>query len=339
MFYAGNLYASFLLHVLSVMAMPVPVVHVPIGGLNEIPEAVQLVKNTDSTVLLTTATSLVKIANHLTSHGETIDRIRCVLFGGEPLFPEQEKAIRLAFPGATSVKSCIYGSIDAGVLAMAAPGNDSRLHQGFNDTVVLEIVQNDGSSSPAVINRNGEPGMLIATNTLRHLCPVIRYPTGDRAAWVDKEKGLFHLLGRAGQAVRIGPVSVDVTDLRTVVDTVCASADIVVQGLQAVVSRIDSADQLQCMIATTPTTIADLALQQTTADAIATELYQQRPMFKQHVEHELIAPLLVRFVYFEELHLAKGSQKVLSVVDTRFDQPSIAPQQVEDTTRIIAQKN
>lgn len=245
MFYAGSLYASFLLHVLSIMALPVPVVHVPIGGPVEAAEAVEMVRLSGSTVLLSTATSLVKMAHHvLALKGQTIDHVRCVLFGGEPLFMEQEEAIRRAFPRA-AVKSCIYGSIDAGVLATAAPGDDPRLHRALTDTVVLEILQDDDARTP--IYEPGVPGMLVATNTLRQLCPVIRYPTGDRAAWVDREKGLFTLLGRAGHGVRLGPVSVDMTDLRSILAGVFKDLGTGqrVLGVQAVLARANGLSTLR----------------------------------------------------------------------------------------------
>ncbi|KAK6834068.1 AMP-dependent synthetase/ligase [Apiospora arundinis] len=314
LFYAGDLYGSFLLHILSVYHLSPGAVQVPIAGHVSLESMEAHIVEFEATVVLATVTTMSKLAERILNAGKTHPYVRLLLFSGEAFYADQTGLLREAFPNAT-VKSLIYGSMDCGVIGLP-PGpdvsenhnNDPRLHQVNSPSILVEILDDDGH----VVTSPGEAGRLIVTNVERRLMPIVRYPSGDRAAWVDASRGLFRILDRDRTAIRLGPVSIDLVDLRRVVTT--ATAGLPVGALQAVVSREERRDKLTLAIAYTPMSEEQgLALQ----DAIREGLDASRPMFKEHVGKGLIGSLGVRFVSMGELVANPRSGKAVEVLDIR----------------------
>ncbi|KAK8100410.1 hypothetical protein PG999_010784 [Apiospora kogelbergensis] len=313
LFYAGDLYGSFLLHILSVYHLTPGAIQIPIAGHVSLESMEAHIVEFEASVILGTVTTMAKLAERILDAGKTHPYVRLLLFSGEAFYADQAGLLREAFPNA-AVKSLIYGSMDCGVIGLP-PGpdvtnanNDPRLHQVNSPGIVVEILDGDGQA----ITSSGEAGRLIVTNVERRLMPIVRYPAGDRAAWVDATRGLFRILDRDRTAIRLGPVSVDFLDLRRVV--AAAMAGLPVGALQAVVSREDRRDKLTLAVAYTPASEEQgLALQ----DAIREGLDAGRPMFKEHVNKGLIASLGVRFVSAGELAANPRSGKAVEVLDIR----------------------
>ncbi|KAL2682379.1 hypothetical protein Neosp_006829 [[Neocosmospora] mangrovei] len=146
------------------------------------------------------------------------------MFSGEPVFKDQLAALAYLFPNATA-RSCIYGSIDAGVVAVSAGTPNPAEYRTLSASVVTKIAVDEGGILTPT-EELATPGTLVVTNLIRDLSPVIRYPTGDRAEWADKSAGIFQLLGRSEQAVRLGPVSLDISHLRQVAQAALTSVAI-----------------------------------------------------------------------------------------------------------------
>ncbi|KAL8298841.1 hypothetical protein RB597_007458 [Gaeumannomyces tritici] len=339
LFYAGDLYGSFLLHILSVFHMgQLPglqgAIQVPIAGHVSIPSMAGYMTELETTVVLGTVTTMCKIAEHLTATdpetGEQThaaeaaaiaSNVRVLLFAGEPLFDDQVAVLRKAFPRA-EVRSIVYGSMECGAIGLppaGLPGSNSlwssekmdpRLHVANRKyNVILEIMTEDGR----VTTTPGEVGSLVVTNLNRRLMPVVRYPSGDLGCWVDFESGLFRLLGRDRLALRIGPVSLDFLHLRQIV-TSALGPDRAIAGLQARVSRVDSKDLLTVLVAYRPATAAEeVGLR----NVVAAALDEARPMFQGHVRDGLISPLHVEFVSTDALAVSERTGKVVDVLDTR----------------------
>lgn len=306
LFYAGDCYGSFLLHILSVAALPIPVVQVPIGGSTETAVIEHLVDQCGVTVLLSTVTTLCKLADQRLANGNRFEAIHLVLFAGEPLFSDQVDRLRAAFPN-SRFRSCIYGSIDAGVVAESVDDHDTRLHQVIPG-VHAEICPPSDAQMVGT-DQEGVEGSLIVSNTMRTLTPVIRYPTGDRAVWVDYGSRIFRLLGRDSHAVRLGPVSLDFTDLRRII--VEALAGLSVLAVQAVILRADAKDLLLCRVDSKPED------EEAAVHQVRTALHRDRPMFAEHVSRSLIADLQVNFTRISDMDTNDSTGKLLEIVDHR----------------------
>lgn len=100
--------------------------------------------------------------------------------------------------------------------------------------------------------------------------PVIRYPTGDRGEWVDREDGRFRLLGRSDEGAWVGPITLYLEDLRAVVRHVAGGRPLV--GMQVVQRRKAAKDELVLRVA------GDLGDPVTAGKAIAARLDKIRPM-------------------------------------------------------------
>ncbi|KAK8113306.1 hypothetical protein PG984_013832 [Apiospora sp. TS-2023a] len=269
LFYAGDLYGSFLLHILSVYHLPSGAVQLPIAGHVSLESMEHHLVEFEASVVLGTVTTMTKLAERILGAGQTHPYVRLLLFSGEAFYDDQAGLLRAAFPHAT-VKSLIYGSMDCGVIGLPPPPsllngigpdndveNDPRLHQVNSPAIVVEILSDDdkdsqgGSAKP--ITTPGLAGRLVVTNVERRLMPIVRYPSGDRAAWVDMSRGLFRILDRDRTAIRLGPVSIDFVDLRRVVAAALEKQSCGTMGaLQAVVSRADRRDKLTLAVAYTP---------------------------------------------------------------------------------------
>ncbi|EGU77572.1 hypothetical protein FOPG_17513 [Fusarium oxysporum f. sp. conglutinans race 2 54008] len=311
LFYAGDLYGSFLLHILSVISLPIPAIQVPIGGLMPPESTAHLLRTCRVTAVLSTVTSLVQLASYCRPLEETFPSVTAVMFGGEPMFDDQVAAVSYLFPNAT-VRSCIYGSIDAGVVAVSARASNPAEHITLSATAIVEIlVDEDGVLTPT--EEPSTPGTLVVTNLIRDLSPVIRYPTGDRAEWVDKSAGIFRLLGRSGYSVRLGPVSLDISHLRQLARA--ALKTVAIEAFQVTIMRKGGKDGMEIAIDTSEPPPPD------SEEAIVEILSEQRPMFKQHVEMGLIAPARICFKSIRDMKTNPHSGKLPEIIDLRLVKP------------------
>lgn len=329
LFYAGDMYGSFLLHILSVFYLPiherVGAIQLPVAGHVTTESMVTHIIEFEGTVVLSTVTTMVKMAELLAGagwHGKhTADSVRLLLFSGEALYNDQVGIIKRAFPNA-ELRSLVYGTMDCGVIGLPpqpeakerfpiADGlRDPRVHQVNRPGMIVEIIKEDGTAT----TDSCTPGSLVVTNLERRLMPVVRYPSGDRAEWIDSDSGLFRVLGRDQTAIRLGPVSIDFTHLREAVSSALGT-ERHVSGIQAVVGRQDAKDLLTVLIAFQPGSQSEEAKLQM---RVAEELGKARPMFKGHVELGLVNPLRVAFVKAEELTVNERSGKSINVVDKRL---------------------
>jgi phenylacetate-CoA ligase len=187
-------------------------------------------------------------------------------------------------------------------------------------TAIVELVVDAEDPHSKVIEENGVAGDIVVTSLIRHLTPVVRYPAGDRAEWVDREKGLFRLLGRVQNSIRLGPVSLDATELRALASRTLHPST--VAAFQTVVKREDGKDSLLCRIALAEEEAnghngADLS-HATNGEASAEQrvlnaLWEERPMLLQHVQMGMIR-VEVEICEMRDMAVNKRSGKLMSVV-------------------------
>ncbi|KAK2060233.1 AMP-dependent synthetase/ligase [Colletotrichum caudatum] len=311
LFYAGDLYGSFLLHVLSVYHLSTGAIQLPVAGHVNLESMERQIVDFQATVVLSTVTTMSQLSERILNAGKTHPYVRLLLFSGEAFYDDQAGPLKAAFPNAT-IRSVVYGSMDCGIIGLPPKvdhyNHDPRLHQVNSPNVVVEILNEDGEP----ISEPGVVGSLVATNMERRLMPIIRYPSGDRAAWVDLSLGIFRVLERDRTAIRIGPVSVDVVDLKRVVSSVLG--DRPVDKVQAIITREDRKDLLKINVAYIPATEEESSRLKA---ALREKLNAVRPMFREHVEKDLINPLQIDFLRMSELVVNPRSGKTSEVLDLR----------------------
>ncbi|MDX3588225.1 AMP-binding protein [Streptomyces europaeiscabiei] len=305
LFYAGELYASFLFNVLCLQESSVPNVHLPVGSA-PLEYTARVIHEFSTTALMGPPTTICQLAARLDDSGCPAPDVHLVMFGGESFYEDQRPLLEAAFPNA-SIRSMGYGSVDGGMLgAPVADDPDPRVHRTHRPQTVMEIVD-DGTGEP--VTEPGRPGRLVVTDLARRLMPVIRYPTGDRGEWVDREDGRFRLLGRSDEGARVGPITLYLEDLRAVVRHVADGRPLA--GMQVVQRRKAAKDELVLRVA------GDLGDPVTAGKAIAARLDEIRPMFAEHVEAGLINPLSVEWVPAARLTVNPRTGKLLRLIDER----------------------
>ncbi|MGW2863233.1 phenylacetate--CoA ligase family protein [Streptomyces sp. NPDC001205] len=310
LFYAGELYASFLFILDSLAHAPVANVRLPIGGGAPLESTVPTLEDFAAQVVAGTPTTLCRLAEHLVSLGRQLPAVELLFFGGEALFDDQRRLLAAAFPNAEP-RSLGYASVDGGLLGRPVPGPDPRTHRAFTPHTVVEILD-ETTGEP--IRDTGRSGRVVVTQLFRRLMPVIRYPAGDRAEWTDVEGGVFRILGRAEEGVRVGPVSLYAQDAQAAV----AEADTEgrVMGMQLVVRRWEGRDGLVLRLATAPGD-DDPAGLEVLAKAVVTELNDARPLYPDSVAAGFVHPLRVEWARHRDLVVNPRSGKLVRVIDER----------------------
>ncbi|MFD9794304.1 phenylacetate--CoA ligase family protein [Streptomyces sp. NPDC059070] len=310
LFYAGELYASFLFVLDSLAHAPVDNVRLPVGGAAPLESTARTLRDFDAQVVTGTSTTLCRLAEHVVAQGGRLDAVELLLFGGEALFEDQRRLLSVAFPNAEA-RSVGYASVDAGLLGRPVPGPDARVHRAFTPYSVVEILD-DTTGEP--ITEPGRPGRVVVTSLFRRLMPVVRYPAGDRAEWTGTGVGHFRILGRAEEGVRVGPVALYSQDAQDAVAKADTAGRIV--GMQLVVRRWDGRDGLVLRLATAPGDDDPAALEPL-ADAVLGELGAARPLYGESLRAGFVHPMSVQWARHRDLVVNPRSGKLVRVLDER----------------------
>ncbi len=304
LFWAGELYGGFLYIENALHHAPVDNVRLPVGAA---PDAyiAALIDDFGVDVLAGEPMKLSSVAEHLVKHGQVAERIQLLLFGGDLLFADLRPILSRAFPNA-AVASIGYASVDAGLVGAPVPGDDVRVHEAFPNRTVVELVD-DVTGEP--ITELGVPGRVVVTNLFRTLMPILRYPTGDRAEWVDLERGRFRLVGRSVEGARVGTVAMPTEEIRAVL--LAHDPDQVISGMQMVQRRWDGKDGLVLRLGYTEEPPAGLAEQ------LVEAVYRARPLYPDDVAAGVIHDLRVEWVPRSELATNPRTGKLQQVVDER----------------------
>ncbi|MBY0518556.1 MAG: AMP-binding protein [Bacteriovoracaceae bacterium] len=245
LFYAGELYASFIFIMKSFEEARPDTLHLPLAGSASPETVIKTIQDFNVTTVAGTPTLLVQLAETIASKGLTTPSLRRFLFGGESLYEDQRARLLEILPQ-IKIQSIGYASVDAGLLGYADDSCGPEEHRTFGRETIYEIINEETGE---VIERVGVEGKAYITYLDRKLMPIIRYPVGDRACW-SEEKGVsldrrFKLLGRSEEAARIGPVSVYYDDVHeifykeSILDNRYA-----LSGFQLILKHFDKKDQL-----------------------------------------------------------------------------------------------
>ncbi len=307
LFYAGDLYASFLFIFGSLHRSPVPALQFPISGQVALEEMASLLSEYRITTVAGVPTSMLALADHLESRGGEMPVIRKMLFGGESMYADQRARLSRLFPG-VEIHSIGYASVDAGLLGYTGHDCGPEEHRSFGTATRMEIVDDEGRS----LEEPGLPGRLLVSNFTRRLMPILRYPCGDRAEWTEPAGHVdrrFRLLGRSEEAARVGPVSLYLADVEKALHPLWDELGVV--AFQLVTYHRQQKDGLRLRVAArAPGKDAE----------IVARLMQERPMLQHWFDDGKIHAVEVEWVGADALVVNPRTGKLRRVLDERNSQ-------------------
>ncbi|MBP5946810.1 MULTISPECIES: phenylacetate--CoA ligase family protein [unclassified Pseudomonas] len=226
LFFAGDLYASFLFIHDSLAHVCVDITEFPFTGDIDSQVLAQSIQQHRINVLAGLPAHLLTFAAWLERREQTLPVVDTLLYGGESLFDSQRQLLNLAFPNAR-IASIGYASVDAGFIGSSQRDCAEGEHRMHENHAFLEIVD---EYSGEVIESCDEVGLLVLTNLHRRLMPLIRYPVGDRACWREPHgtaQRKFALKGRSAssQRVRVGILSLVPQEIAELIRRDAASDD------------------------------------------------------------------------------------------------------------------
>lgn len=304
LFYAGDLYASFLFINKSLENMKTKIVSLPVAGHigSEVILNALTMYNADVICGVPTTLMNLRAASKGQLHG-----IKKVFYGGESLFEDQLEALKSLFPSA-KFSSIGYASVDGGHLGISHCKDERGVHRVFSPTSLMEIVD---EATGEVICEAGKSGRLVYTNLIRSLMPIIRYPVGDSARWLPGHVGeRFMLEGRTDEGARIGPVTFNRDDFSDVTERLGLRHHIL--GYQFEIERVSGLDQLTIKVAMRTE-------QEVSPEVILSAIYQERPMIYKSFKEGLIAAPVIFIERLENLAVNSRTGKLKLVIDKRFN--------------------
>ncbi|RPJ72131.1 MAG: phenylacetate--CoA ligase family protein, partial [Alphaproteobacteria bacterium] len=221
LFYVGDLYASFLFIKDSLQWIPVEqkkIQQFPIAGATDPKVILATLEEFSINVIAGVPSAILTLLEYYDREKKNYSKIKIekILFGGESLYPDQYLALKKIFP-AVQISSIGYASVDGGLLGYSDRTCENGEHRVFDGLNIIEIVDPDTNEILTEVNR---PGKVLITNLTRKLMPIIRYPAGDIAMWVESAETpnrKFKLQGRSDEAARVGTISVYFEETRLMI--------------------------------------------------------------------------------------------------------------------------
>lgn len=308
LFFVGDLYASFIFTHDALAHARTGIVEFPFTGQVDSTVLADAIVRYRINVLAGVPAHLLSFAAWLERHGQKLEGIERLLYGGESLFPAQLRLLGRVFPN-VRVASMGYASVDAGFIGASHPDcalGEHRVPQGHS---VVEILD---EQTGEVIEECDRPGRLVMTNLTRRLMPLIRYPVGDRACW--REPGpsptrKFVLMGRSGdsQRIRVGTLTLLPDEIGAAVLRIVGSDD-----WQLVIEQAGTQDILRLRWVADPTGAPPIDVKRMLHDA----LLEHYPLIEQLSADHLLA-LQIECCAARDLERHPRSGKRQRVLDLR----------------------
>ncbi|MET0848401.1 MAG: acyl-CoA reductase [Pseudomonas sp.] len=204
LFYGGSLYGGFssFTKVLEQMG----VTHFPMGAPHhdDFSEIAQLIVDHRVTVLIGMPSTLHRLFFNEQTRLRAYAGISKVFLGGE--HPGETSLRLMKSCGVSTIRSAIYGSVDAGPLGHACTATENGVFHLMGDTQHLEIVHLEHD----VPVQDDDIGRLLFTSRARQGQSVRRYDVGDTGRWIPGvcpcglDTPRFELLQRHSKLIRMG---------------------------------------------------------------------------------------------------------------------------------------
>ena len=311
LFYVGDMYASFLFIKDSLEAIDtnvLPLLQFPLsGGMKE----EQILKTLDEfsiNVLAGVPTAILNLLEYYTTNITKYPNIKInkILFGGEALYSDQEKIIKDIFRD-IQISSIGLASVDGGLLGFRSPDCKNKEHRVFDQATIIELI--DPDTHEIIIEKN-KVGKVLLTNLTRKLMPIIRFPAGDMAEWIEDPNTpnrKFCLVGRAEEAARLGTISIYFEEIRLII-----SKNISTFQFQMIIKHFDNKDQLTIRIAATQKENLPQV-----KEKIINDFALEKKDYHFTVEKKLIHPLAIEFTSAHDLEINSRTGKLKRILDLR----------------------
>ena len=310
-FYAGQLYASFIFIMRSLEQMPLGIVQYPLGGATPIDEMIATLEQFEITVLAGVPTSIMQIMARLKEQSKSLPALRTIIYGGEAMYEDQLLRIKAVLP-AVQCHSIGWASVDGGMLGYVSPDCSLGEHRTFGSASIMEIVDPD---THELIREKGVIGKVLLTNLTRELMPIIRYPAGDMAMWVEDEGAVdrkLKIMGRSNEGARVGPATLYLEDVRNLLTRHMQRFEAL--GFQLVLSHFDHKDCCDIVVGID----SDEQKHAELSSLLLEDLLSERKMLKDLIKQDLIHPLKLSFVSFADLERNPRTGKLKQVIDRRL---------------------
>ncbi len=315
LFYVGDLYSSFIFIKDSLQWIPVEskkILQFPIAGATDAKQILKTLEEFEINVIAGVPSAILTLFEYYEKAKMNYPKVKIekVLFGGESLYPDQYEAFKKIFPN-LKISSVGYASVDAGLLGYSDKSCSDGEHRVFDRANIIEIVDPDTNE---VIVETNRVGRVLITNLTRKLMPIIRYPAGDLAMWIDTPETpyrKFKLQGRSDEAARLGTISVYFEDTRAMVMNTLKE----ISGLQfqMVLNHFNHKDELTFKIAG-----HGLKPDSKIVDRVVEAFKKEKPVYADILGKNLIHPLRVEIVEMHQLDGNARTGKLKRVIDNRI---------------------
>jgi phenylacetate-CoA ligase len=311
LFYVGDMYASFLFIKDSLQTLNL-ITQFPIAGSTIHRSILNTIEEFNINVLCGVPSQILKLLEFYDEDRSLYKNIKIkkILFGGESLYPDQEEAIKEIFPD-IKVSSVGLASVDGGLLGYTSMDCKNGEHRVFDGATIVEIVDEETSQ---LISDEGRIGKVVLTNLTRKLMPIIRYPAGDRAMWVEM-KGTpnrkFKLCGRAEDGARVGTITVYFESTRDLITKTLSEFSGI--QFQMVLNHYDNLDELVFKIAA-----HDLIATESIKAKVLEAFIRDKEVYSEVLNKKMIHPLKIELVSMKDLESNQRTGKMKRIIDNRF---------------------
>ncbi len=203
LFFAGGLYGGFVSFFTILETLKA--IQYPMAGIADLEQVAKTIVSQKCNTLLGMPSYLIQL---FTKHSEFFEKnqvVKKIFYAGEHFTEKQRELFHKKF-GVDLIRSCGYGSVDAGPIGYQCPSCTGSIHHLYTTLHLLEIIDPE-SDKPVT---PGEPGRVILTSLQRSGQDITRYDIGDIARLIPgdcpcgRTATRFELLGRHGDVFKIG---------------------------------------------------------------------------------------------------------------------------------------
>lgn len=314
LFYGGDMYASFFFikdSLASIDDVVLPLTHYPLSGGIDHDKILHTLEEFNINVLLGVPSAILSLLNKYAFNRTLYPKIKIekILFGGEGLYPDQEKSIQEILTD-VAISSIGIASVDGGLLGFIDKTCLNNEHRVFDKYTIIEII--DPDTNEVILEKN-RIGKVLLTNLTRKLMPIIRFPAGDMAMWTEDAGVInrkFSLTGRADEAARLGTLTIGFEEIRNLIQN--SIPKIITFQFQMEVKHFNHLDELTLKIALSEN-IDELVLQKN----ILEKFKEEKLDYKDVIAKKLIHPLKIEFKKMGALETNTRTGKLKRIVDNR----------------------
>ncbi|MBC7537912.1 MAG: hypothetical protein H7281_03775 [Bacteriovorax sp.] len=314
LFYVGDLYASFLFIKDSLQWIPVEnkkLLQFPIAGATGPSHILKTLEEFSINVMVGVPSAILTLLEYYDREKKNYPNVKIekILFGGEALYPDQYLALKKIFPD-IKISSIGYASVDGGLLGYSDGDCADGEHRVFDGSIIIEIIDPDTNE---VITEENRVGKVLLTNLTRKLMPIIRYPAGDLAMWIESAETpdrKFKLQGRSDEAARLGTISVYFEDTRVMVMN--ALKEISGLQFQMILNHFAHKDELIFRIAG-----HNLKPDSTIVERVIESFKKEKAVYEDILAKNLVHPLKIEIVVMSQLEANARTGKLKRVIDNR----------------------